>query len=336
MACTVVALSTIRRRRGAVRLAAVAIAGSLLNHLTTRAVVGRHRPHFEKAVAGRLRQELPVRSRDELDDDLLGAAEAIERLEVQPMQRDPSSTSRRVSRRTVLASAATAAAIAACGRRTPAGRAEPFSTDGVDEFRLLHNGASVRCLYHVARVAPPATGSPPLRAVILLHGAAADATQWVDIGMSAVSDQLVATGQSDPFVVVAPDIADHSTAYAMVLDALLPAVAARFSSRAPFGISGISRGGATALTCATTEPLAFRSVGLHSPAVDRGAELAPVDWRAWIDVGHADSLADGARRLAQRMRDAGITVEEHDWAGGHDRAYWRAHLPEYLAFHAND
>ena len=180
------------------------------------------------------------------------------------------------------------------------------------------------------------TGSPPLRAVILLHGAAADATQWVDIGMSAVSDQLVAAGLSDPFVVVAPDIADHSTASGMVLDALLPAVAARFSSSAPFGVSGISRGAAVALTSAVAAPGAFRSVGLHSPAVDRKVELAPADWRAWIDVGRSDSLAQGSRRLAQRMRDAGITVEEHDWDGGHDRGYWRAHLADYLAFHARD
>ena len=50
VACTFVALVVTGHRRPGVRLVAAAIVGSALNSLT-KIVVGRHRPHFENAVA---------------------------------------------------------------------------------------------------------------------------------------------------------------------------------------------------------------------------------------------------------------------------------------------
>src|SRR4051794_35963386 len=75
------------------------------------------------------------------------------------------------------------------------------SSSGGGSFLVHHDGRSVRCLY---RASAPTT-VPPL-VVVLLHGAAADASQWIDIGLAAAVDD-VAAGHPTPLVAVAPDLA---------------------------------------------------------------------------------------------------------------------------------
>ena len=42
-------------------------------------------------------------------------------------------------------------------------------------------------------------------AVYLLHGGSADQTQWHDVGITAVADQLIAGRRLAPLVIVMPD-----------------------------------------------------------------------------------------------------------------------------------
>ena len=232
------------------------------------------------------------------------------------------------TRRGFLTLAVGCVAGAGCSTISPLGRGSPGP-----QFGVRVDGLRVRCLYHVADGGTSTSPDGPLPAVGLLHGANTDASQWIDIGLRDAADRRVRTGACGPFVAVAPDIADHSRAAPMVLDAVIPAMRERFDSAPIVGISGISLGAAVALQCAAWRPELFRSVGLHSPAVDSNAPIGRGGWRAWVDVGEADSLATGARRLANRLRAQRIDVDEHRWPGGHDRAYWRAHLDEYLSFH---
>jgi enterochelin esterase-like enzyme len=165
--------------------------------------------------------------------------------------------------------------------------------------------------------------------LVLLHGAGADASQWVDIGMDRAVD-VVAANHPTPFVAVAPDLQAGDVA-PLVLDALLPAIEARFGTHGAFAVSGISRGAGQALATAVAAPGRFGSIGLHSPAgaVAPRGRLAPV----LIDAGADDPLQPAARRLAADLTRAGIAVTAMWPPGSHDRRYWRAHLERYLEFH---
>lgn len=170
---------------------------------------------------------------------------------------------------------------------------------------------------------------------MLLHGAGADATQWIDIGLVAAVDRVAATGiSSRPIVAIAPDLSAAGDAASLVFDTILPTVAERFGATTPVSISGISRGGGQALRAAFMQPDRFASVGLHSPAAGAHECCGALSWSAWLDVGDDDPLHDRAPALAAMIRAAGASVEEHYWPGGHDRPYWRRHLGEYLTFHA--
>jgi predicted esterase len=225
------------------------------------------------------------------------------------------------SRREVLGAAAVLG-LAGCTGTTRTTR----TANGIHELVLRHGDRDVRCLARssVAGVVPPL-------AVVLLHGAGADATQWVDIGLAAAVDR-VASSHVTPLVAVAPDV-DPAILSAFVFETLLPAIEQRDHPHGAFAISGISRGAGEALDLALAAPHRFESVGLHSPAVPRGVAPTRALGPVFVDAGSADPLRDGARRLADGLRSAGVRVTTSWPLGRHDRAYWRAHLEQYLDFH---
>ncbi len=228
-----------------------------------------------------------------------------------------------LDRRSFLAALTAAPLLAAgCTASSP-----PPKVHQVDEFTLRHRGDDIRCLYYDRQLAGD---RPGCLAIVLLHGANADATQWFDIGLVEAIDNAELTASIHRIVAIAPDIADHNDGAAMVTDVLLPAIDSRFAP-GHVSLSGISRGAAVAVVAGRTSDVV--SVGLHSPAVRFTVPVTPVGWRCWIDCGDGDPLSGEAHRLVGRFVDSGIDVTEHRWPGGHDRAYWRSHLPDYLAFH---
>src|ERR1700759_2214084 len=100
------------------------------------------------------------------------------------------------------------AGLVACRPRTAA------SSTG--SFQIRHDGRVVRCLFH----ASPPTTVPPL-AVVLLHGAGADASQWIDIGLAPAIDHL-SVDHPTPLVGIAPDVTVDTDAAGLVLDAVVP------------------------------------------------------------------------------------------------------------------
>jgi predicted esterase len=201
----------------------------------------------------------------------------------------------------------------------------PTTSDG--SFQLSYGGRSVRCLF----CASSPTTVPPL-AVVLLHGAGADASQWTDIGLTAAVEDIAA-GHPTSLVAVAPDVGDSVDVSALVLDGVLPAVEQRWRPHGAAAISGISRGGGQALQTVLRAPRRFSSLGLHSPALPSALVVPPGTVPVFIDAGDRDPLRPPARRLADELRRVGVDVTTQWDAGGHDRPYWRAHLAAYLAFH---
>jgi enterochelin esterase-like enzyme len=148
----------------------------------------------------------------------------------------------------------------------------------------------------------------------------------------------------------------------MVVDEAVPAAAGRLGADARrVAIGGISLGGFGALNLALARPRRFCAVGAHSPAVwtssadapraafDGPADLARHDVLArarrtphpfgdlpvWIDRGDADPFRAGTDRLARTLRARGAALRFRTWPGGHDRAYWDAHMADWIAFYAD-
>ena len=195
-------------------------------------------------------------------------------------------------------------------------------------------------------------------AIYLLHGAGADQTQWGDIGIATVADDGRARGTLPPLILVIPlrpdDRADPRPDGDLpyehfVVTELIPWVD-QHTPACPAGtqraIGGISRGGLWALEIAFHHPDLFAAVGGDSALAQGEGGLDPFSLLAsnpaairalhvWLDVGDQDSLKAGDASLAAALRADGVSTVSNQWPGGHNRAYWREHVPDYLAFYAS-
>jgi enterochelin esterase-like enzyme len=147
----------------------------------------------------------------------------------------------------------------------------------------------------------------------------------------------------------------------MVLDEAIPAAVERLPvDRSRVAIGGISLGGFGALDLAGLHPGRFCAAGGHSPALWRqardaapGVFASPADFarhdvlararrssrpfgdtQVWLDRGDADPYRRGTDRLASLLRGGATRLTVRHAPGGHDRAYWDAHMAQWVAFYA--
>ena len=198
---------------------------------------------------------------------------------------------------------------------------------------------------------PPCYAADPQRVypvLYLLPGINADHTQWLDLNVAPDADALIAQRAIAPLVIVTPD-GDYRAREdyaAFVLRDLMPHIeqTTRVARERQYrAIGGLSRGGYWALYLALLHPDLFSAVGGHSPVINPAltealalpagaAERSAL--RIYLDVGRNDPLAPGAASFAAAAQARGLATVFHLYAGGHNRAYWRAHTSEYLVFYA--
>ncbi len=191
----------------------------------------------------------------------------------------------------------------------------------------------------------------------LFHGSIQTDTHWAELGLPQIVDAGIANGRYPPFIVIMPynDTQGNETSggprsiEGITLDALIPTIDATYCTwpeAAGRAIGGISRGGYWALMIAFRNPQLFRSVSGHSShlryetdkatynplSTYAGADLSNL--RIWLDWGETDFLRHGQRALHNALLEAGIVHEATINEGGHNEAYWRAHIQEYLDWHA--
>ena len=225
------------------------------------------------------------------------------------------------------------------------------STDGATISRFtMHSGAVGRDL-HELLVRPRGTHGRFL--LVLLHGRGGSPASWLS---QPFFDELRALGPRAPAVLLL-DGGDHSYWHdrrdgrwgTMVLREAIPAGLAR-THAARIAIGGMSMGGFGALDLATHG--GFCAVGGHSAALwqtagdtvpgafDDAADFARHDLIAhqarygmpvWLDVGTHDPFRAANIAFVRKLHG---TVTLHVWPGGHDGAYWRAHVKAYLRFYA--
>jgi S-formylglutathione hydrolase FrmB len=68
---------------------------------------------------------------------------------------------------------------------------------------------------------------------------------------------------------------------------------------------------------------------LSQLVAQRGNDAAPA---LFADVGTADGFADQSRAFKWEVERLGVPLTYHEWPGGHNWLYWRAHVGESLAF----
>lgn len=199
-----------------------------------------------------------------------------------------------------------------------------------------------------ARSAPwsPKSGDPADRPLlILLQGARADPSQWTDIGIDRAIKEMTVNRRGPSPVVVTPDVKAGTpldAAQRFLAVELIPLARRCFGATddpAHRAVGGISAGGRIALFVAAGHPDLFSVAGGHSPAVHTdeadalARDLAQAQTRVQLDAGSQDGFRPGTTALDTALHRRGDDAQLRIPPGQHDRRYWRAQLPSYLAFY---
>jgi enterochelin esterase-like enzyme len=192
--------------------------------------------------------------------------------------------------------------------------------------------------------------------IYLIHGQTFSDDQWDRIGADEAADELIASGETAPFIIVMPH--DHNSLRPTVgffddalLDELLPWVDENYRTipeREYRAIGGLSRGASWAIHFALTSPDLFGALGGHSPPVFIEEANKVTAWlegipeemmpRIWLDIGERDlqNIMDSAVWFESVLEDLGIPHEWYINSGNHDEGYWSSHVKEYLQWYAEN
>jgi enterochelin esterase-like enzyme len=186
----------------------------------------------------------------------------------------------------------------------------------------------------------------------LLHGQTYTDDQWIRLGAVNISDQLILSGESIPFIIVFPDdrywnLPPGPGFGQRLVEELIPYIDATyrtFPDRDHRAIGGMSRGAGWALRLGLTHWDLFGSIGLHSLAASQNDMSEVRAWlagippdsrpRVFMDIGDNDPEITMASQVESQFNDFGLTHEWHLYQGAHTEEYWSAHVDEYLHWYA--
>jgi enterochelin esterase-like enzyme len=195
--------------------------------------------------------------------------------------------------------------------------------------------------------------SPGYPVLYLLHGQTFDDGMWLDLGANQIADELITSGQSQPFLMVMPfeefyyrqpDTTKFPQAFT---DEVIPFIDTTFdvcTERACRALGGISRGASWALRLGLQDWDLFASMGAHSLPTFKGDLDKLPDWlaeipkdsapRIYIDIGRFDPEVKTAYSVEHVLNEKGILNEWHLNDGRHNTEYWSAHIREYMQWYA--
>ncbi|UCG23158.1 MAG: hypothetical protein JSW55_13465 [Chloroflexota bacterium] len=191
----------------------------------------------------------------------------------------------------------------------------------------------------------------------MLPGNVHDDSIWDQLGLDEAAEAGIQNELIPPLLIVMPEGGqiDSQTSggpysfEGVILSELVPFVESNYcawSDSAGRAIGGLSRGGYWALEIAFRNPAAFASAGGHGaalvdsyagPAIDpiytaSSADLSGL--RIYLDAGSSDWYLPHLQVLHNNLLAAG---RDHVWRiqdGGHDNAYWAAHVADYLEWYS--
>ena len=190
-------------------------------------------------------------------------------------------------------------------------------------------------------------------AVYLLHGQTFDDRMWINLGAAELADELVLSGEAEPFVMIMPNeqfyyrpVRGNAFPDAIVSE-LIPWAEEKFNlctERQCRAIGGISRGGAWAMRIGLTNPTIFSAIGIHSLPTFLGGSTQVAEWvkalpkdlqpQLTMDAGNLDPEIKSTIQVEAVFNQLGFP---HEWKlnnGRHDEDYWRAQISDYIAWYA--
>jgi enterochelin esterase-like enzyme len=186
----------------------------------------------------------------------------------------------------------------------------------------------------------------------LLHGQTYIDDQWIRLGAVKALDQLVISGEAQPFIIVFPDDRYWNVEAGpgfgdRLVNALIPYIDENYRTipnRNQRAIGGLSRGSGWALELGLTHWDMFSIIGLHSLAVFQGdgskiekwiKKIPPVAYPTiFMDSGDNDPELAMALTVESTLTENGIPHEWHLYSGAHTEEYWSAHVAEYISWYA--
>jgi enterochelin esterase-like enzyme len=202
---------------------------------------------------------------------------------------------------------------------------------------------------------PPCyTIQPPVRypVLYLLHGMNNDDQQWVKIGAPTAADALIENGKAPPFLIVMPQEdnwsvnADDTNYGKAVVTALVPWIDQNYATctdRLCRAIGGLSRGSGWAIRLGFSYPDVFGAIGAHSLSPFDGDYDKLPNWlgaippasapQLYLDMGNVDISLEYAKYFEAEITRLNFVHEWHIFEGGHNEAYWSAHIMDYLKWY---
>ena len=186
----------------------------------------------------------------------------------------------------------------------------------------------------------------------LLHGQTFTDDQWMRLGAVKISDELILSGRSIPFIIVFPDdrywnLPPGPGFGQRLVEELIPYIDTTYRTlpdRNHRAIGGMSRGAGWALRLGLTRWDLFKTIGLHSLAVLQKDSSRITDWleeipsaslpRIFMDIGDNDPEQAMASLVEAQFNGFGLPHEWHLYSGGHTEEYWNAHVEEYIRWYA--
>ena len=186
----------------------------------------------------------------------------------------------------------------------------------------------------------------------LLHGQTYTDDQWIRLGAASITDELILSGESTPFIIVFPDdrywnLPPGPGFGQRLVEELIPYIDSTYRTlpdRTHRAVGGMSRGAGWALRLGLSHWELFGTIGLHSLAVLQGDASEIREWlgkippssrpRVFMDVGDNDPELEMASRVESQFNDFGLTHEWHLYGGAHTEEYWSAHVEEYIQWYA--
>jgi enterochelin esterase-like enzyme len=187
----------------------------------------------------------------------------------------------------------------------------------------------------------------------LLHGQTYIDDQWARLGAPAAADNLINSGNAQPFIMVFPDDRYWNVEAGpdfgdRFINGVIPYVDSNFrtiADRQHRALGGLSRGGGWTIKLGLTRYDLFGTLGFHSPAIfvedaayiDKWLTAIPHDqWpRIWIDAGDHDSQLGLTKQFENMLSQHAIPHEWHMFTGDHSETYWQAHVAEYIQWYAD-
>lgn len=190
----------------------------------------------------------------------------------------------------------------------------------------------------------------------LLHGYGSNDDQWERLGVGEVADQLIASGEITPLLIVMPHDQDHNVQPPKnlfgesILFDLVPAVDTEYRtipSSKYRAIGGLSRGGNWAVHIGLPNWTLFGLIGAHSAPLFVSDDSSQIKYwldqippnaypRIYIDVGEKDKWLQRIISFEETLDMYNLPHELFIFPGGHTEEYWSSHVEQYLRWYTRE